>query len=188
MNLCHFLSRVNQVKLISTQGTEEKDPSKSVTIAGSSAILSYNDIELGIFAGDDVYGTFFSFSQEKILIDREVKEENGSEIGLAFGNISNAIYYFESHAESSFNIPNAKQTQVIKYEETPTFSVEEFTSLENDSELAQLSIVGTNDSFGTNSIRTKTILFQIAEGRKGVILTKAANSDRLLVDIKIQKY
>ena len=59
--------------------------------------------------------------------------------------------------------------------------------MKDDSKLSELTIADTDESFGNSSI-PGTVLFEISTGKKGVIKTKALNSDRLLVDIKIQKY
>ena len=101
--------------------------------------------------------------------------------------MANTMYYFESPTVEDYNVPNATETKVVNYESTPTISVTDFDSMTDDSQLSGLTITGTNDSFGNSSI-PGTVLFEISTGKKGVIKTKAVNSDRLLVDIKIEKY
>lgn len=175
------------VKLVVSNGNEEKEVTKTISIAGNSAILSYVDIEFGLSAGSDTYGRLFSFDTGEIYKDSEIDASNGSQMHLAFGSMSNTMYFFESPAVTEYNIPNATVTKVVNYESTPTISEADFDGMSDDSNLAGLTINETNDSFGNSSI-PGTVLFEISTGRKGVIKTKQVNSDRILVDIKIQKY
>lgn len=175
------------IKLVVGNGSEEKELTKTVTITGSNAIVIYTDIEFGLNAGDATYGRLFSFETGQIYKDSEIDASNGSMIHLAFGSMANTIYYFESPTVEDYNVPNATETKVVNYESTPSISVTDFDSMTDDSQLSGLTITGTNDSFGNSSI-PGTVLFEISTGKKGVIKTKAVNSDRLLVDIKIEKY
>lgn len=175
------------IKLVVRNGSEEKELTKTVTISGYNAIVTYTDIEFGLNAGDATYGRLFSFETGQIYKDSEVDESNGSLIHLAFGSMVNTMYYFESPTVEDYNVPNATETKVVNHETTPSISVTDFDSMTDDSQLSGLEITATNDSFGNSSI-PGTVLFEISTGRKGVIKTKAVNSDRILVDIKIEKY
>ncbi|UII23650.1 PKD domain-containing protein [Fulvivirga ligni] len=176
-----------EISLVASNGSEQDQMTQTVTISGNNAIVTYTDLEFGLDAGDDTYGRLFSFEDGKIYKDSEITEANGASIGLAFGSMGNTMYYFESPSAEDYNVPNATVTQVINYESEPTFNATQFDAMADDSELADLTIDGTEDSFGNSSI-PNVVLFQLADGRKGAIKTKAVNSDRLLVDIKVQKY
>ncbi len=175
------------IKLVVKNSTSEKELSKNITINGNNAIVEYKDIEFGLNAGDDTYGRLFSFETGLIYKDNEITNDNGSKIHLAFGSMSNTMYYFESPTVKDYNIPNATETKVINYESEPTISVATFDEMTDDRELSGLTIEGTNDSFGNSSI-PGTVLFEISTGRKGVIKTKSVDDKKLVVDIKIQKY
>lgn len=84
------------------------------------------------------------------------------------------------------NITGATHTSVINWQASPAISVASFDSMADDRLLSSLTIIDTNDSFG-NQLPC-TILFELADHRKGVIKAKAINSARLLADIRIQKY
>ena len=56
----------------------------------------------------------------------------------------------------------------------------------DDSQIKNLPIAETNESFGVN--QPNIVLFETSDGRKGIIKTTAVNADRLLVDLKVQKY
>lgn len=172
------------IKLVVGNGSEVKELSKTVTITGNNAIVTYTDIEFGLNAGDATFGRFFSFETGQIFKDSEIDASNSSMIHLAFGSFENPIYFFES---PSVYILNATETKVENYESIPYITVTDFDSMTDDSQLSGLTITEANDSFSNYSI-PGTVLFEISTGRKGVVKTKAINSDRLLVDIKIQKY
>jgi hypothetical protein len=59
--------------------------------------------------------------------------------------------------------------------------------MDDDGLLADLTIQSDDGSFGNSTI-PHTVLFELSNGKKGVVKTKEVNSERLLVDIKIQKY
>jgi hypothetical protein len=76
---------------------------------------------------------------------------------------------------------------VINY--TPDFGITTaiFDAATNDAFIDDITITASDDnSFGTS--HPYIILFETESGRKGAIKTKAVNADRLLVDIKVQKY
>lgn len=178
-----------KVKLTAMNGAEKNIVEKKVNIEGHNAIMVFNNIEFSKSAGDAVYGRYFSFQTGSMYKDNQINSTNGSSIHLGFGSMDNVMYYFESPTKTNLgfiSIPNATVTKVVNWEATPRISASQFDAMQDDRLLSGLTITNTNDSFG-NSL-PNMILFEISTGRKGVIKAKAVNSDRLLVDIKIQKY
>ncbi|WKN43545.1 PKD domain-containing protein [Tunicatimonas pelagia] len=175
------------VKLVVSNGTEEEELTGTVSVAGHNAIITYTDVAFGLNAEDATYGRLFSLETGKIYKDSEMDGTDGSIIHLAFGSLGNTMYFFESPTAEGYNVSNATETKVMNFESTPSISVDNFDAMTDDSLLSGLTIVEMNDSFGNSSI-PGTVLFETSAGRKGVIKTKAVNSDRLLVDIKAQKY
>lgn len=176
------------IKLVVSDGSIEKEVTKTILITGYNAIVEYTDLEFALDAGNASYGRLYSFETEKMYLDSEITNENGSKIHLAFGSMGQTMYYFDSPDNPDYNVPNATVTKVINYESTPTISSSDFENMVDDRLLYGLTIESDNNSFGNSSIPGNTVLFEISTGRKGVIVTKAVNSNRLLVDIKIQKY
>ncbi len=152
-------------------------------------IVTYTDLEFAIEGNEEDFGSFFSFETEKMYKVNEINEENGSKIHLAFTSYGNGLYFFDS-PDNKHNIPNATSTKTINNEENPRITGDDFVSMKDDSlyvKLENLKFEGyLSDSFITSHI-PGTIVFEIADGRRGVIRTKKVNSSRLLVDIKIQK-
>ena len=101
--------------------------------------------------------------------------------------MSYVMYFFQSPDHDNFDIPNATATKVMNYQSEPAITVEAFSTMADNKLLADLEIEDTNESFGNGSI-PGIVLFETSTGRKGAIHTKAVNSDRLLVDIKVEKY
>lgn len=178
------------IKLTALKATEEQSVSKTLTVAGHNAIITYTDLEFAVDAGNATYGRYFSFETGKILKDNEINSSNGSKIHLAFGSIEHSMYFFESPDDhsmpGSLTFANANHTKVINWQANPSISTTAFDAMQDDRLLSSLTINETNDSFG-NSLPCM-ILFELPDHRKGVIKAKAVNSTRLLADIKIQKY
>jgi PKD repeat protein len=175
------------VKLVVSNGSEQKEITKTIVVEGSSAILTFSDVEFALTAGDNNYGRLFSCETGIIYKDNEITESIGPKIHLAFGSMGSTMYYFESPTVADYQVLGATETKVINWEQNPTISTSEFDAMVDDSNLAALTIISDDNSFGNSSI-PGTVLFETAEGKKGVIKTKAVNADRLLVDIKVQKY
>ncbi|MCT4614164.1 MAG: hypothetical protein N4A49_04725 [Marinifilaceae bacterium] len=174
------------IKLTVQSGLDSKEIEKTVKVEGVSAIQTYKDVEFGLEANSS-YGRIFSFDDGIIYKDSEISEDNGSKMHLAFGHMGGTMYFFESASAQDYNVPNATVTKVINYEDTPTFTVSAFEALNNESSLIDLKIENADDSFGNSNI-PGIVLFELASGKKGLIHTKEVNSERILVDIKIQKY
>ena len=175
------------ITLIVSNGSEEKELTKKISIPGHTAIETYKNLEFGLEAGDTIYGRCFSFETGKMYLDSEINEENGSKIHLAFGSMEHVMYYFDCPTDESYNIPNATETKITNWERERPISVSDFDSMVDDRLLSGLTIEHTEESFLNGSI-PHTVLFEISSGRKGVIKTRVVNSSRLLVDIKVQKY
>lgn len=175
------------ITLEATKGSSKNSKTIDVTIAGKNPVLTYSDVEFGLSGGSTTYGRLFSFADGKIYKDSEINAAVGPRINLAFGSLSNTMYFFESPTESGYNVPGAVATKITNYMATPAISIADFDAMVDDSKLTPLTIENKDDSFGNSGI-PGTVLFQLSTGRKGVIKTKAVNSSRLLVDIKIQKY
>ncbi len=177
------------IKLTAVNGSEKQTASKTISIPGHNALITYNNLEFALEPGNTSYGRYFSFKSGKMYKDSEINNSNGPDIHLGFGSMSHTMYFFVSpddHSTGLLTIAGATHTKIINWQSTPSITVSAFDAMQDDQLLSGLTISETNDSFD-NSLPT-TILFQLASGRKGVIKAKAVNSDRLLTDIKIQKY
>ena len=176
-----------EITLVAKNGAQEKEVTKTVSIDGFTAVESFSDIEFALKANDEAFGRFFSFTTGEIYKDSEINEENGADIHLGFGSMSYVMYFFQSPDHNNFDVPNATATKVMNYQSEPAITVEAFSTMADNELLADLEIEDKNDSFGNGSI-PGIVLFETSTGRKGAIHTKAVNSDRLLVDIKVEKY
>lgn len=175
------------ITLLVKNGSEEDELTKTITIPGYSAIITYSDLEFDLHSGIDVNGRLFSFETGQMYRDSEINTDNGSEIHLGFKSLQNTVYYFESPDSEEFNIPGATSTRIDNFESPAIISVEDFDNMPDDKLLTDLTIEHTDESFGNESI-PGTVLFEISSGQKGVIKTREVNTERILVDIKIQKY
>lgn len=178
-----------EVTLVASNGGTSKTVTKTVNITGSNAIVVYEDVEFAREAGSTTYGRFFSTETGLIYKDSEVNETTGPKIDLAFNQFGSSVNFFTSpdDSELEFEIPGAQNTKVINY--TPEFGItaDIFDDATSDDFISDITIDASDDeSFGTSN--PYIILFETESGKKGAIKTKAINTDRLLVDIKVQKY
>jgi hypothetical protein len=148
-----------------------------------------SDVEFGREKGSTTYGRFFSTETGLIYKDSETNATTGPKIDLVYGHIDNPVNFFSSpdDGDVGFNIPDPQTTKVINY--TPDFGVTAaiFDAATTDGFIKDITISESDgESFGTS--HPYIVLFETESGKKGAIKTKAVNADRLLVDIKVQKY
>ncbi len=179
------------VTLIVSDKSGEKELAKTVNIPGNSAILIHTGLQMGYDNAVVNYGQFFSVEQG-VFREAEIPADNSVEINLAFGSCGSGCYFFESpttldNGTPKYNLPNATESKVINYEVTPTISTTAFDAMVDDALLSSLTIIGKKDAFGIDQIPS-TMLFEIGDGRKGVIKAHGLDAERILVDIKVQKY
>lgn len=170
-----------------SNGNEYKEVTKTISITGNSAIRTYTDVAFSQTSGSNTYGRFFSTTTGLIYKDNEVNATSGTSIDLAFvGSNSSAIYFASPNSTNlGITIPNATLTKIKNYQSG--FSVSDFDSMSDDSKLQTLTVVDDGEVIGSLSFPL-TVIFQNASGKKGVIKLKSINAERLLVDIKVQKY
>ena len=175
------------ITLLANNGTVTSTKTVTVNITGKNALTSYTDLEFALNAGNTTYGRLFSFETGKMYKDNEITTAIGSKIHLAFGSTGGTMFYFDSPTIADYKVTGASVTKVSNWLSPSPISVSDFDAMTDDTKFTGLTITETNESFGKNSIPS-IILFQLADGRKGVIKTKSVNDVRILVDIKIQKY
>jgi len=178
------------VTLTVTNGNDVKTITKTIGITGNSAIVSYKNIAFGREANSATYGRFFSTETGVVYKADEVNASTGPKIDLVFSHIGKSVNYFASPDDlrEKYNISGAKTTTIINYPgKSLGVTATTFDSAEDDSFINGTEIeTSDNESFGTSN--PNIILFKTASGKKGAIKTTAINNDRLLVDIKVQKY
>lgn len=176
------------ITLVISNGSEEKEVSKIVSITGENAIIEFTDLEFAQKNDDSNYDRFFSTSEGLMFEQSEINSTNGPLIDVVFQGGQGSFIFFESPDElfdKTYEIPDALSTKVKNY--NSGFDVSIFDEMDNDKELKDLTIVHDNEAIGSLDFPL-VVLFENSEGKKGAIKLREINSDRLLVDIKIQKY
>ncbi len=176
------------VKLKATEGAETNEVTKIITIPGHSAIKKFTNVIFGQVENDPRYGRFFSTQTGKIYKQADVNETIGPKIDLVYHGSESNFIFFENPADlftDTFVIPGATTTKVMNYESG--FLVSDFDTMTDDALLTDLTITHQNKTTGTLNVPF-IVLFQNAAGQKGAIKLIALNTDKLMVDIKVQKY
>ncbi|HYG02364.1 MAG TPA: hypothetical protein VD927_07950 [Chryseosolibacter sp.] len=171
-----------------SKGSDTSSKCLTVNIPGSSPVETYQNIEFGLPGGEHGVGRFFSFNMDQMFKDGDIALDTiGSSIDLAFTSHEDNKYYFLSPDAEEFDIAGATMTKIDNTASIDQMTVAEFDAMNDDKKLSLLDIENTNEYFEIGSI-PGIVLFELSSGRRGVIKTKEINDDRLLVDIKIQKY
>ncbi len=174
--------------LISFSACGDKDLGGQEEETVQETLVTYTDVAFARSSAEVEYARFFSTSEGKSYKDSEITAGNGAKIDLAFIS-SVGMCYFVSPNSNDVNpaIPGATATLYMQKVAATVFTVEQFDAMTTDELLATLTI--TNDdmeTFGTTGYPI-VLLFKNAAGKKGAIKVKSINSQRLIVDIKVQK-
>ncbi|MBN2724667.1 MAG: PKD domain-containing protein [Deltaproteobacteria bacterium] len=172
------------ITLTCTNGSKTQEVTKTVTVEGYSAILEYTDIEFSSKEEPPADAPrYFSFDTGESYSDDDVDSIDTSILHLMLSSLG-TIWFFES---PSYYFDDAGMTKFVNYSDPVVITTTQFDEMTDDRLISDLEINNTDESF-PGSIIPHVILFEISSGRKGVIKTTAVNAERLLVDIKIQKY
>lgn len=175
------------ITLNALKGSDKKSKTVTIQVPGHSAIITYSDLEFAQNSADPTYGRFFSSITGKMYKDVEVNATTGSQIDLGFfGCLCTAIFFYSPDWENSdLKIPGATKTLIKNYESG--FNPVNFDVMSDDSKLKPMTIIDDNEAIGSWKFPL-VVLFQNSLGKKGAIKLKSISKNRLLVDIKIQKY
>lgn len=175
------------IKLIASKGIYSSVMTDTVTILGNNAVQTFSGLEFALKAGDPVYGRLFSFSTNKMYKDSEIDTITGPLINLAFGSSGDTSFFFRSPTDTAFKVPRARNVIIANNDPADTLTVGDFDAMADDAILKTLVVPDTINTFNASKI-PGIVPFQLFDGRRGLIKTRAVNSSRLLVDVKLQKY
>ncbi|WP_320054778.1 PKD domain-containing protein [uncultured Acetobacteroides sp.] len=173
------------ITLKATNGSETKELTKTVKVEGLNGIALFKDVELSQVAGDTKMGRCLSVKTGKVYKDAEAKDAS-KDIDLIYYGSQSAFIYFESPDQADkITLSNPKKTLVQNYKNR--FDVKAFDALVDDSSIKNLNVVNDESAIGSLEFPL-TVTFKTAEGKVGIIKIKAINADRILFDMKVQKY
>ena len=167
-------------------GCSKDDETTPVPVAAVPTISIFTDVELSQTSTSVTYGRFFSTALGKVIKASEVTASNGADIDMAYVGGSSSFIYFTSPDDTNgnFNIPSATSSSFKNF--NSGFAVADFDSMTDDSKLKNLVVINDGEAIGTLNFPV-IVTFKNSKGKKGVIKLKSINSNRLLVDIKVQK-
>lgn len=175
------------IKLKSVNGSESATQSKTIEIGGYSAVKTFKDIPFAIDKNNIHIPRFFSTEKERSYLNYEVDKTNGILIDLALSVNVNGELYFTSpdNPAEKFDIPSATRTAVQNSVQTE-LTISDFDNMISDEKIKGLKIENDNKFFDPTV--PQLILFHNGYDKKGVIKITGINGERILADIKIQKY
>jgi len=191
------------VTLTAGNGQETKSFSREITIKENSNLFTVNNVKFGIRTASNTVGYAYSFAQRAIIRTNDINETNGNDIAIVFAGLnasfSQCFFVSPDYAENTgfYPIPNASRTYFVNRIEASNinFTASDFDNMTDDSLLRTLDIKSAGATNGSpwfdNTQIPRFVLFETADGIKGVIKIKAFVSERnnsyILTDIKHQK-
>jgi PKD repeat protein len=168
-----------------SNGSETKEVTKTVKVEGVNGFASFKNIELSQVVGSTTLGRCLSTKTGKVYKDSETKTASADIDLVYYGSESSFIYFEGPNKAEKLSFTNPKKTLVQNYKSR--FEVAKFDALADDAALKSFNVIDDESVIGTLDFPT-TVSFKTAEGKVGVIKLVAINSDRLLIDMKVQKY
>lgn len=191
------------ITLAAENGKETKTITKSIAVKANTNIRMHKDIKLGIQIAHTTVGNFYSTKLRHVFTGNDNIDTAGKWIDVIFFGLNrnfnnNKFISPDSATRYGFNaIPMAGKTKFINSQEScgcgVSFTASDFDNMVNDNPLRGLAINPTAGSWSpfTNATVPRIVLFQTADGRKGVIKVKQfvqdGNNSYIIVDIKVQK-
>lgn len=190
-----------QLRLIASNGKEDKTVEKRITIKPNSGLIQQQDLRFGINEAKNSIGCFYSARMGGVLTsDRIAKESLGEWVDFGFFALSSAYKYcyFFSPSDAKANafpiIPNASATSFVNTPEAMGLRIDDatFESITLSQNLSRFNqwAEGSKTYF-TKEQSPRFVLFRTADGRRGIIRVKQFVEDKaqsyIIADVKIEK-
>lgn len=186
------------VKLRASNGKEEKEVMKEVTVLENSNLYTVRDLKFGITTALNTIGGYYSSADRSVLTTDELTPEKGPAVDMVFWGLDGfGSCCFISPDDAALkalpDIPGAGHTWVINRPER--FTAAQFDEMFNDKLLREMEIINNSDVnpdtyFGKEEA-PHCVLFETADHRKGVVKVKefvrAGKQSYVVADVKIQK-
>ncbi|MCT4615253.1 MAG: hypothetical protein N4A49_10315 [Marinifilaceae bacterium] len=169
------------------EGNSIRDTNFVVQVPGSSAILSFDNIEFSI---DENQNSIKAFSavESKFYTESEIKS-NIDKIDLILTyDGSNTRLRFVNSKEYGYSDGSVKNSIIINSPSGTPLSVEEIKNMKNDEVISRLALEHDYGSFKLSDIPNHIVYFETQEKQKGVILLKSFLNNKIYADIKLCKY
>lgn len=178
-----------EIKLIAEIDSKKVELVKTFDIKGYNAVISYKDLMFGmpILLKDRKFGRGFSFETGLVYeIDgtNEINAAIKASIEIRLRTLSGLGYRFVDGKSDGSGIPYITFDNAVP---ESVFSAKMFDDVESDKLLVDLKVINSNE-YITDDVFPRIIMFKRKNGQKGIIKIKSINSEKVVVDIKIQKY
>lgn len=186
------------VKLRASNGKEEKEVMKEITVLENSNLYTVRDLKFGITTALNTIGGYYSSADRSVLTTDELTPEKGPAVDLVFWGLDGfGSCCFISPDDAALkalpDIPGAGHTWVINRPEGFTAAL--FDEMFNDRLLSGMEIMnnsnGNPDTYFGKEEAPHCVLFETADHRKGAVKVKefvrAGKQSYIVADVKIQK-
>ncbi|HAN17888.1 MAG: hypothetical protein A2X13_10760 [Bacteroidetes bacterium GWC2_33_15] len=174
-----------KITLIATTGEKEEKKSKTVKITGKNGISFFENLEFGRSGYTNTYGEYFSCSSGLVYTENELT------------NSIKSIIDFVIYARGGIVIygPDECDDPIVGYRTTDfnnnidnSFTIEDFNNLQDDENLKNLSNADNYYVVVYFEEPPRVILMKDYEGKWGAIKLKEVQTEKIIVDVKMQKY
>jgi len=173
------------ITLTATIGKKEVSKTKKVTITGVNGISNFENVEFGTIYFEDSIGIFFSCETGLTYTASELNSSIKSIIDFAIKTNNLSVIYS----------PNRYEDPIVGYRKTKfngnidnSFTISEFNAINDEQLLLNFSIAESENFIIESDEFPKVILMRDYEGKWGAIKFKEHLTDRVFIDVKIQKY
>ncbi len=174
------------IQLFAFNGDKRSIMKKTLEITGKNGINEYSDIEFGSTAFTNVIGNYFSTSDGRMYKDDELNPDNGALIDLVYvckGGAGKGYYASPNDTEEDYIVPSAKATKIKKDVDG---TLKSFEDVKDETPLKTLKI--TSDIVKQALQVGDVVLFENGKKKTGAIKVKTVSDNKIVVDIKVQKY
>ncbi|PKA98381.1 hypothetical protein B0O79_2067 [Flavobacteriaceae bacterium MAR_2009_75] len=169
--------------------SKDDNNTEEEVIEDESTIVVYEDIKFAVDEDGVDSKRFFSTSSGQLYTFSEIDEEIGYTVDLIWYDMSptNSGFLFWEEPNDLFgdlSMPGARAIKIENYE--PSMSPDDFDNIENSDQLMSLTVENSNSAMGPVNYPL-AILFENADGKKGIIKMKSNDGEFMTVDIKVMK-
>lgn len=184
-------------------GKDSATVTKNITVLPNTGLRTFANVKLGINTAQSTLGVYFSTILRKVLLKGDVNASNGNKIDIAFYGLSESFNYNlfispDSAQVWAFDaIPGGTATKLINSQELcgcgVNFTVANFDNVTTGTAFSSvpINVTTAGNTFFSNALVPRVVLFQNAIGKKGAVKIKqyvsAGQQSYIICDIKVQK-
>ncbi len=191
------------IQYTASNGKQTQTITKNITLSPNTHLRTFSNIHLGINSAHTNIGSFFSTHLRKVIKQGDVNAANSPEIDICYFGLNETFSFNQFISPTAVQnwtfapIANASNTIYVNKTETCGCGINitpaQFDGIADGTFFNSITIPasGLSNDFFDNTLASRVVLFQNANGKKGAIkinqyVVNGADS-YIVCDIKVQK-